>query len=203
VIAALAPASGCGDDDPNGGSAAGERPAQPPSAEVVERLRDGGHVLALRHAATESAVDTTEDLTDCSRQRNLNAEGRAQSRAIGDAFRRLEIRVGRVLASPFCRARDTARLAFGRVRASRALLSAEFFASEEEARRRGMPRLLRARPARATNTVLVSHGSAIYAATGVNPDEGEVVIVEPGRGRRGFEVVGTVEADGWRAARQP
>ena len=192
VTATLAVAGGC--DDGSKGEGAGDGDA---SAVPVERLREGGYVLAFRHAATGAGMDTTNDLGDCSRQRNLNAEGRRQSRTIGRAFERLEIPVGRVLASPFCRTRDTARLAFGRVRASRALLSVEFFASPREGRRKGLRRLLRARPPRGTNTVLVSHGSAIYDATEVDPEEGEAVMVAPGRGRRGFAVVSTIEAYEW------
>jgi hypothetical protein len=45
--------------------------------------------------------------------------------------------------------------------------------------------------------MLISHGAAIYGATGVNPDEGEVVILAPGRGVRGFEVVSRVKATEW------
>jgi broad specificity phosphatase PhoE len=188
VIALLAAASGCelgsdGDD---------ARVALP-----VERLQDGGHAILFRHAATDSGLDTTDDLTDCSRQRNLNGEGRRQSRSVGRALRRLGIPVGPVLASPFCRTRDTARLAFGRARASRALLSPEFFASAREARRRGLRRLLAVPPRRGTNTVLVSHGSAIFAATGEEPGEGDALIIAPGRGPRGFAIVARVTADEW------
>jgi broad specificity phosphatase PhoE len=163
----------------------------------VKRLREGGRIVVFRHAATDSGIDMTNDLTDCSRQRNLSAEGRRQSRGIGVAFERLGIPVGRVLASPFCRTRDTARLGFGRVRVSRALLSVEFFASPGAARRRGLRRLLTVRPPRGTNTVLVSHGSAISDATGVDAEEGDAVIVVPRRGKRGFAVVSTVAADQW------
>ena len=194
VMAALAVAAGCG------GESGGEERSARPSPQLVERLRDGGYVLAFRHAATDSGMDTTDDLSDCSRQRNLSAEGRRQARSIGRAFRRLGIPVGRVLASPFCRTRDTARLAFGRLRASRALLSIEFFANADEGRRKGLRPLLTARPRPGTNTVLVSHGSAIYGAAGVNPDEGDVVIISPRRGARDFEIVSTVKAAEWRRA---
>jgi broad specificity phosphatase PhoE len=154
-------------------------------------------VVVFRHAATDTGMDTTDDLSDCSRQRNLNAEGRQQSREIGAAFEQLDIPVGRVLASPFCRTRDTARIAFGRMQPSRALLSVEFFASRREGRRKGLRRLLKAEPPDGTNTVLVSHGSAIFEATGRDPEEGEAVIVEPGSGRRGFAVVAAVTAGEW------
>ena len=105
------------------------------------------------------------------------------------------------MASPFCRTRDTARLAFGRVRPTPALLSVEFFESVREGRRRGLRRLLKMEPPDGTNTVLVTHGSAILDAIGEEPDEGDAVIVEPGRGRRGYAVVGAVPVDDWERAR--
>jgi phosphohistidine phosphatase SixA len=157
-------------------------------------------VLAFRHAATDlSTTDMTGDPRDCSRQRNLNRKGRREAREIGRSFRELDIPVGRVLASPFCRTRDTARLAFGRVRASRALLSAEFFADEAAVahQRNRFQHLLAEQPRKRTNTVLVSHNFAIDDATGVSLAEGEALVVVPGRGRRGFDVAGRIQASEW------
>jgi phosphohistidine phosphatase SixA len=197
--------AGCGsetDGDRNGS----ERPrtaTERPSAgteRLVERLRRGGFVLAFRHAATDlTTTDMTGDPRECSRQRNLNLTGRRQAREIGRSFRRLGIPVGRVLASPFCRTRDTARLAFGRVRPAGALLSAEFFADEGAvARQRNRFRDLLTEPPRGdTNTVLVSHNFAIDDATGVSLAEGEAVVLVPGRGRRGFEIAGRIDAAEW------
>jgi len=201
-MAALVAASGCeldsGSEEARDERAAtGEDRAGRASAVLVKRLRRGGYVVAFRHAATDSGMDTTNDFADCSRQRNLSAEGRRQSRSIGRAFERLGIPVGRVLASPFCRTRDTARLAFDRVRSSRALLSVEFFANPSEGRRKGLRRLLAIRPRRGTNTVLVSHSAAIYEATEVDAAEGDAVIAAPRRGRRGFTLLSIVTADQW------
>jgi phosphohistidine phosphatase SixA len=192
AVAVLAPGWGCGDDEPAADAPAARAPDVP-----VEKLRDGGYVVVFRHAATDTGMDTTDDLSDCSRQRNLNGEGRRQSREIGRAFERLDIPVGPVLASPFCRTRDTARIAFGRVQPSRALLSVEFFASPREARRKGLKRLLKAEPPDGANTVLVSHGSAIFEAMEREPEEGDAVIVDPGRGKRGFAFVAAVRAGDW------
>src|SRR4051812_30257389 len=105
-------AAGCGGEDAPGRptNATADRAAATPP--LVERLRRGGYVLALRHAATDqSMADNTRDLRDCSKQRNLSAAGRRQAQAIGRALRRLRIPVGTVLASPYCRTRATARLA--------------------------------------------------------------------------------------------
>lgn len=194
AVAVLASGWGCGDEDDE---PAGDAPAARAPDVPVDKLQEGGYVVVFRHAATDTGMDTTEDLSDCSRQRNLNGEGRRQSREIGRAFERLDIPVGRVLASPFCRTRDTARLAFGRVQPSRALLSVEFFASPREARRKGLKRLLKAEPAEGTNTVLVSHGSAIFEAMEREPEEGDAVIVDPGEGKRGFAVVAALTAGDW------
>ena len=78
-------------------------------------------MLVIRHTATDySKLDEEPvDLADCRTQRNLSAQGRAEARAIGQGVRRLKARVGKVLASPFCRTRDTARLAFSRFTISR------------------------------------------------------------------------------------
>ena len=145
------------------------------SASLLDGLRRGGYVLAFRHAATDfSATDRTRDLRDCSRQRNLTAEGRRDARSIGREFRRLRIPVGRVLASPFCRTRQTATLAYGRATPNRALLSAEFFEGEPAGERQpaALRRLLATPPRRATNTILVSHNFAIDDATGESLAEG-------------------------------
>jgi phosphohistidine phosphatase SixA len=199
AVALLASAGGCGDDEEQDAPAADASAARASSV-PVEKLRDGGYVVTFRHAATDQGMDTTDDLSDCSRQRNLDADGRRQSREIGRAFERLDIPVDRVMASPFCRTRDTAQLAFGRVQPTRALLSVEFFDSVSEGRRKGLRRLLRTEPRDGTNTVLVTHGSAILDAIGEEPEEGDAVIVEPGRGKRGYAVVSAVPVDDWRAA---
>jgi virginiamycin B lyase len=208
ALAIVAAVGGCGGGSgdtpperrpaPPGSPSAGERPASGGGASsLVDRLRRGGHVLALRHTATDfSMTDSGDDFRDCSRQRSLNAEGRRQARALGAAVRRLGIPVGRVLASPYCRTRETARLAFGRVRSSSALLQARDVRDGQ-----GQPgrlrRLLARAPRAGTNTVLVSHGYAIEDATGVYLGEGEAAIVVPGHGRRGFERAARVGPTEW------
>jgi len=208
VPLALAAVAGCGGGSsdtpperrppPAASPSAGERPQRAASApSLVDRLRRGGHVLALRHTATDfSMTDSGDDFRDCSRQRNLNADGRRQAGALGAAFRRLGIPVGRVLASPYCRTRETARLAFGRVRSSSALLQASDVRDGQRQPGR-LRRLLADAPQAGANTVLVSHGYAIEDAAGVYLGEGESVVFVPHRGRRGFERVSRVEPGEW------
>jgi hypothetical protein len=82
--------------------------------DVTDLLREGGLVLAIRHALAPGTFDPPGfRLGDCSTQRNLNDEGRAQARRIGAWFTERQIRPARVRSSPWCRCIDTASLAFG------------------------------------------------------------------------------------------
>jgi hypothetical protein len=77
-----------------------------------QALENGGIVL-FRHALAPGTGDPANfTLGDCSTQRNLNDQGRADSRAIGQAFQDKGINVGRVLTSQWCRCVETAELAF-------------------------------------------------------------------------------------------
>lgn len=110
VTALVLAVGGC-----TGGAPTGDTPP-PTKSSTLDALRAGGLVIVFRHAATDQSRPDREpvDLADCATQRNLSAAGRADARAIGAAFRDLGIPVGTVWTSPYCRARDTARLAFGR-----------------------------------------------------------------------------------------
>jgi phosphohistidine phosphatase SixA len=77
-------------------------------------LRRGGVVAAFRHATAPGTYDPPGfRLDDCSTQRNLSDEGRAQSRRLGDWFRQRQLGPKAVRSSPWCRCIDTATLAFG------------------------------------------------------------------------------------------
>ena len=85
---------------------------QDASAETL--LRQGGVVAVFRHALAPGTFDPTGfRLGDCGTQRNLNDEGRAQARRIGEWFQARQLQPSKVLSSPWCRCIDTARLAFG------------------------------------------------------------------------------------------
>jgi broad specificity phosphatase PhoE len=77
-------------------------------------LARGGTVALIRHARAPGTGDPAGFRLDaCSTQRNLSEDGRAQAGRLGQAFRDNAVPVGRVLSSRWCRALDTARLAFG------------------------------------------------------------------------------------------
>ena len=76
-------------------------------------LRNGGHVVLLRHAMTTGTVEPPNfDIEKCATQLNLSERGRQQARKIGALFAARAAPVEKVLASRYCRTLETARLAF-------------------------------------------------------------------------------------------
>src|SRR6266705_1372359 len=109
---------------------------------VWEALRAPGTVVVLRHSYAPGGFDPPDArLDDCTTQRNLDDNGRAQARRTGEAFRRNGVVVGAVLSSPRCRCLDTARLAFGRVESWEPLQGA---LNDAERRRRQVAEIRRA-----------------------------------------------------------
>src|SRR5437660_10194369 len=87
--------------------------AEPPSpTELVPELRKGGYVLFIRHPKTNADQADTDPLhlDNIKAQRQLSDDGRQQAKALGAAFRALQIPVGKVIASKFNRAQEAARL---------------------------------------------------------------------------------------------
>jgi broad specificity phosphatase PhoE len=173
--------------------------AQLDAAQLVEALQDGGYVVYLRHAATDKSKEDAGvvDLEDCGTQRNLSERGIDQAHEIGRAFRDLEIPLGDVLASEYCRTRQTAELAFGRAEPEPTLTG---FPNEDDPdyadRVRATRELLARRPAPGENTMLVAHIKNIEAAADVSIDEGELAVFEPLGGTR-FRLRGRIPAEAW------
>ena len=174
--------------------------------DLTRSLRSGGLVVVLRHAATDFTRPDQDPVVvaDCGTQRNLSAQGRADARAIGRGVRRLGLRIGKVLSSPFCRTLETARLAFGRATVHPALLNT--IVAEHDARWRKQirdaKRLLGTRPAAGSLTVLVTHGIVVQETTGQSLEEGEAIVFRP-LGQSRFRVVGRVMPREWGTLRRP
>ena len=162
--------------------------------ELVDAVREGGHVLYLRHTRTpQDGVDQPDPLGDCSRQRLLDDVGRADARALGEAVRALEVPVGEVRASPYCRTVETAELAFGRAVTEDGLLTPT---PETRGRTTGaLRRLLSTVPGDGENTVLVGHLTNLQLLSTASPDEGGTVVFRPDG--EGFVLVGSVPPQGW------
>jgi phosphohistidine phosphatase SixA len=146
--------------------------------------------------------ETDVDLSRCETQRNLSESGKAQATQIGRGARALGVPIGKVLVSPFCRCKDTAKLAFGHFEVVDDLqfaLMAEASASERARLGAALRQMLATAPARATNTVIVAHTANLREAANIWPKpEGVAYIFRPlGNGQ--FEPIAMATPDEWTA----
>lgn len=178
--------------------------AQQMTTALVEALQHGGHVILMRYGAVQMVKEPSPlDLADCAAQHRLTDKGRDQGRTIGAAFRTLNISVGQVLNSGYCRTIEYARLAFGKVEASELLLHPKYvpvpgapIPPSYEKRVEAVKKLLATPPAAGTNTILLTHGLVVRDAAGFEMAAAEAAIFRPD-GRGGTTLVARVLPDGW------
>jgi phosphohistidine phosphatase SixA len=148
---------------------------------VWAALRTDGYVALIRHASAPGpAGDPAEyKLDDCTTQRNLSEQGRAEARALGDRFRMQQVKVGKVISSEWCRCRQTAELMnIGRVEVASTFNNAFVLNATRDALTAGARATIGAWRGPGT-LVVVTHGQNIMAILGVHPREGEVIVVAP------------------------
>ena len=146
--------------------------------------RQGGHVMLMRHAATESGIGDPPQfrLGDCSTQRNLSAQGREQARVLGLRLAQAGVSLQAVYSSAWCRCTDTARLAFDPHHRPHQVWPAlnSFFQGQGDERRQTHAVLERARQMPAGHSwMLVTHQVNISALTGRGTAMGEVLLCRP------------------------
>ncbi len=171
---------------------------------LVAQLRQGGHVIVMRHGATHRDQADTDpfNLDNVARQRQLNDSGRDVARLVGEAWRKLGIPLGSVYTSRFNRAVETGRLISG----------AEVIASvdvteggqvvtpiENDRRAEAMRKLAGTPPAAGKNTLIVTHKPNILDAFGrdwFDIREGESVVFKPDASGKA-QPLGRVAAADW------
>ena len=169
------------------------------SAATVSLMRQGGHILVFRSTATEPDQADSDPLhpEHAKAQRPLSRQGREQAAGVGKMLRELRVPTGDTYTSKFKRAMDTAKLAgFGPITPLDWLTEAGVLLSpaENEHRAEWFRHLLRERPQRGANVVVVADRANIADAIGAELwglEEGELVLVRPDMGTPlGFSVIG-------------
>jgi len=140
-------------------------------------LREGGQVVLISHAnALGHGTPATFDTESCTARSNLSDRGRQQARRMGALFFARAAPIDAVLTSRYCRAFETATLAFGEAEVYDALNY--FEPGSDEAK--SQVEELRARTLAYSgggNLVMVTHPEVIEALVGVRPRDGEAVIL--------------------------
>lgn len=178
--------------------------------DLLQALRKGGYVLFMRHFQTDHSkwrVDPlaprhgsleVEDFRSCSDQRLLTDYGRSRARLVGQAMRRLEIPIGRVLSSPYCRATEGVRLMLGRDADEldvRLIYRAGRYTREIMSEH--LVTLLGERPSGPYNTLVMAHRPQMDDVAPIA--EGEMFVFEPLGGTH-FKLVGKVTDQEWMSA---
>ena len=184
-----------------GGAARGDLDRSGIARRIAQRRPDP-LFSSRRRPISVRTTSRCPDTRDCARQRNLTDRGRAEAQRIGSAIKRLAIPIDDVMASPFCRTMETARLIFGRATATAAVRGGPARAESPERYAELRKLLSTPRPVGA-NLAIVSHGNPF--ANVVGPPylaEGEAAVIRP------LEAAASsssrrIPKDGWDGARRP
>ena len=176
---------------------------RPNDLELVQMLRTGGYVIAIRHGATHADQADTDPLNheNIAKQRQLNAKGEEAAKALGDAFRSMNVPVSKAITSHFNRAYQTAKLAgFANVEKSIDITEGGLVVSPNENNRRAAAfrKLVSTVPPAGSNVIIVSHKPNTIDAFGKDwfeVKEGEATIFKPDG--TGYSVVARVQMDEW------
>lgn len=144
-----------------------------------QEFRDGTAFAVMRHAIAPGTGDPGNfKINDCSTQRNLSVQGRAQARRAGELFRLNGLNKVLIYSSQWCRCRETAKLlAIGPVRDLARLNS--FFEADRRRKEQThqLKSWLQARITRAP-LLLVTHQVNISALIGRGTRSGKIVFVK-------------------------
>ncbi|NEO52635.1 MAG: histidine phosphatase family protein [Okeania sp. SIO3B5] len=170
---------------------------------LLNALKQGGYVIYIRHAKTEKDyADQAQGavMGDCSTQRVLSEVGWKEAKDIGEGFRKNAIPFDQVISSQYCRAWQTADLAFGKYEKNGDLNfpKAEDYTPEQVAQMKArLDPMLTAVPQKGTNTVIVGHDDLFEASTGIYPDPMGIAYVIKPDSSGNFELIANVIPEEW------
>lgn len=149
--------------------------------ELIQQMRAGEVVLMIRHALAPGIGDPDDfKLDDCSTQRNLNEQGRAQARAIGEWLRSRGIENVKLYSSQWCRCLETARLMNLRIVKPLPALNSFFERPEDrEPNLAALRNFIRDNTKPGELIIMVTHQVTISGITGKWTDSGHGKLVRP------------------------
>ena len=145
---------------------------------LKKQLKNGGNLIFIRHAYAPGGGDPDNFIiSNCSTQRNLNEDGKKQSRKIGQFFIKNNISIDKVLSSEWCRCKDTANIAFNKFETKNFLNSffSSKFANNKNQQIRDLKEYIKNWESD-KNLVLVTHYVLITEVLHYSPSSGEIVI---------------------------
>ena len=159
---------------------------------ILNELQNGGNIIFIRHAYAPGGGDPENfDINDCSTQRNLNDNGRNQSKKIRNLFKRNEVPIDKVISSEWCRCKETASIAFNEFKTKNFLNSfySPKFAKNKKKQIKNLKNYINNWDGN-KNLVLVTHYVVISEALDYASRSGEIVISD-----RNFKIKGNIIID--------
>lgn len=168
---------------------------------LLKKIQRGGYVLYMRHAPTDTSKpdQLPLNLKDCTKQRPLSDLGRNLAAGIGKSIRKAKIPVGKVYASPLCRAKGTAEATFGK---GKYTLDNLLMYTSHLTKAQKIPVINHTRDLVSKkvtgnkNRVLVAHAPNMYDLMGYFPKiEGTIVVFKPTGDS--YEYIGSIKPHDW------
>jgi phosphohistidine phosphatase SixA len=159
---------------------------------IIFELKKGGKLIFIRHAYAPGGGDPKNfNINDCNTQRNLNDEGRVQSKKIGDFFKTNKIFIEKVYSSEWCRCKETASIAFENFETKNFLNSffSEQFVENRQNQIKDLNRFIKNWNGNG-NLIFVTHYVVISELLNYAPSSGELVISD-----KQLKVIDTLEIE--------
>ena len=156
---------------------------------LINKLKEGGKLIFIRHAIAPGGGDPKNfDINECNTQRNLDNNGKAQAKEIGNYFSRNKILIDKIISSEWCRCKETALLAFNKFETKSFLnsfYSSKFIKNKDQQMKELKTYIKNWKSKK--NLVLVTHYVVISEMLDYNPSSGEIVISD-----RNFKKLGNI-----------
>ena len=159
---------------------------------LIKEIKQGGKLIFIRHAYAPGGGDPQNfNLDDCSSQRNLNDDGREQSKNIGALFLKYNLEINNVYSSEWCRCKETATIAFKKFKTKKFLNS--FYSVQFAKNRKNQVKEFQEfinNWDKKENLIFVTHYVFISEILNYAPSSGEIIITD-----KNFNIVDNLEIE--------
>ena len=172
------------------------------NSSIFKKIQGGGYILYSRHGETIDELESNPDLNNCATQRNLSEHGKEQAKQIGNIFRQQKIPIQYpILTSPYCRTKDTGKIAFGEENievnndlANIHYLKQEDLDTEKQKVKENLMKILETVPSQNLNKVIICHNISFD-----NSYNGlrymDTVVLKPMGQRRGYTFIDLISLE--------
>jgi len=145
---------------------------------LIKELKNGNKLIFIRHAYAPGGGDPENfNINDCTTQRNLSESGKIQAKKIGDFFINNQIPFDEVYSSEWCRCKDTALIAFKKLKIKiflNSFFSHKFSKNKKKQIKNLKKFVLNSKDSK--NIIFVTHYVVISEVLSYAPGSGEIII---------------------------